>query len=128
MDRSFIDKIFTFEDKNGNFFSCKDGKLTLQLKSESRVRKIGEITQIKNLVIYKKYEDERFIHRKTNSWSVPVDIFEKCDGFWFHTKQYNYKILKSKAKQNMSYLSFRKAGYEDKVYIPLQLWSTKPIK
>lgn len=121
-----IDKLFTFEDKHGNLFHCKNGKITLQLKSEKRIRNIGEIVEIKGLNIYKKFEDEKDIHRKTNSWSVPVEIFEKVDGIWFFSKSYDYKILVKKAKDHMKYLSFNKSGYENKVYIPLQLWNTIP--
>lgn len=124
-----LDKLFTFEDKQGNFFHCKDGKITLQLKSEDRRRKIGEVyvDEKTNLTIYKKFEDENQIHRKTNAWSIPVGIFEKVDGIWFFTDNYNYKILTKNAKKHMSYLTFKNVGYEPKVYIPLQLWNVKPV-
>lgn len=129
MDQKDIDKRFTFEDRDGNLFSCEDGRLSLRLKSETRVRKIGKIiyNAEKKILIYKKREDENQIHRKTNSWSVPVHIYEKIDGIWFYTNLYNYKILKKEAEKAKSYLSFKKAGYENKVYIPLQLWHTKPV-
>ncbi len=120
------DKLFSFEDKHGNLFDCKDGKLTLQLKSEKRIRKIGEILEIKGLLVYKKHEDEQHIYRKTNAWSVPVQIFEKVDGIWFYSDNYDYKITTKKAKAHMQYLSFNKSGYENKVYIPIQLWNTVP--
>lgn len=116
------DRLFSFEDKYGNLFDCKNGKITLQLKSENRIRKIGEIVQINGLRIYKKFEKEEHIHQKTNSWSVPVEIFEKVDGLWFYTNSNNYKILVKKANLNKQYLSFNKSGYENKIYIPLSLW------
>jgi hypothetical protein len=122
-----IDKLFTFEDKYGNLFHCKDGKLTLQLVSENRVRNIGNIVEIDGLTIFKKFEDEEHIYRKTNAWSVPVQIFEKVDGIWFFSNRFNYKILTKKAKENLQYLSFTKKGYEPKVYIPLKLWNIKSI-
>ena len=121
-----LNELFTFKDKDGNVFHCKNGKITLQLNSEDKVRKIGEVyINEKGLTIYKKYEEERHIHKKTNAWSIPVPIFEKVDGIWFYSKTYNYKILTSEAKKNMTYLTFKKVGYEPKVYIPLQLWNTK---
>lgn len=122
-----IDKQFSFKDEADNQFSCNDGRITLQLKSEDRTRKIGEIVVIKGLLIYKKREDEAQVHRKTNSWSVPVHIYERINGIWFYTDLYNYKILKAKADKNKKFLHFKKVGNEKKVYIPLQLWSTKPI-
>lgn len=129
MNKEAIDRAFTFEDKDGNFFGCKDGKLTLQLRSETRLRKIGEIfyNEEKKLLIYKKREDENQIHRKTNSWSIPVHLYNRVDGIWFYTNKYNYKILRQEAEKHKMYLSFKKVGYESKVYIPLQLWTTKPI-
>lgn len=120
-----LDIIFTFEDKYGNTFHCKNGKITLQLKSEKRIRNIGEIVQINNLIIYKKFEDEKYIHVKTDSWSVPKQIFDKVDGIWFHTKTKNYKILISVAKNQVKYLTFKESGYESKVYIPLKYWTIK---
>lgn len=121
-----IDKLFTFEDKHGNLFHCKDGKITLQLKSENRTREIGEIViTADGLKVYKKKENEKDIYRKTNAWSVPVEIFEKVNGIWFFTDEYDYKILVSKAKESMDYLSFNKKGYENKMYIPIELWSVK---
>jgi len=119
--------MFTFKDKNENLYICKDGKLTLQLKSELRVRKIGEIYVNNKYTIYKKYEDEKHIFRKTNAWSIPVDIYEKVDTIWYYSKLYNYRILKKKAKEHMQYLSFNKSGYENKVYIPIQLWDVETI-
>jgi hypothetical protein len=120
-----IDKLFRFEDKNGNLYDCTDGKLTLYLKKEKKVRKIGRILEIDGKRIFKKFEQIEHVHRATDSWSVPVEIFEKIDEIWFYTDTTDYKITKKEADKNKQYLSFIKAGIENKVYIPLTLWYTK---
>lgn len=121
------DKMFTFTDEWGNKFKCVNNKITLELKSEPhrKPRQIGEVVNIRSFLILKKNEKEKDIWRKTNAWSVPVEIFEKIDGMWFISELYEYKILAKKAKENMDYLTFSKSGYEKKVYIPLSLWDKR---
>jgi hypothetical protein len=121
------DELFTFTDEWENEFKCVNNHITLQLRSEPhrKPRQIGEIVNIKGLIILKKNEKEKHIWRKTRAWSVPVEIFEKIDGMWFISELHSYKILTKKAKENMDYLTFSKSGYEKKVYIPLNIWSTR---
>ena len=121
------DKELTFDDHWGNKFVCTSGKLTLQLKSEPnrKPRKIGEIINIKDYIVYKKFEKEKDIYQKTNAWSVPVEVFERVDGIWFYTNENDYKIMVKTAKEKMHYLTFSNSGYERKVYIPLDLWTIK---
>jgi hypothetical protein len=127
MDQKTIDGLFTFRDRNENSFFCENGKLTMKLKDNKRIFHIGEILRLKGLLIYKKKEKEKDVHRGTNSWTVPVPIFDKVDGMWYQSEKYNYKILKTKAKENKPLLNYRKWGSELKVCIPLQIWTTKII-
>jgi hypothetical protein len=115
-----IDKLFTFTDKDGNDFLCKNGRLFLRPKGKSE-RKIGQIyTTDKGTVIYKKYEDEKDIYRKTNAWSVPVSIYDKVDKIWFFSDANDYKFVVGSA--DVAYFHFAKSGTEKKVYIPLDYW------
>ena len=122
-----LDKLFTFTDEYGNVFCCRNRKITLQLKSENRVRNIGELIIYRGAVIYKKFESEKQIFRKTNSWSLPKQIFNKVDGIWFYTNKNNYKILTKDVKEHVKYFHFCDTGYEFKIYIPLDIWSIDPI-
>ena len=130
---SINDRLFCFEDKWNNRFHCKNGNITLQLKSESRIRNIGEIIIVNSLTIYKmikeltKPEREIDIFRKTNSWSIPIEIFNKVDGIEFTTERFSYKVLTSKVKNDVNYFAFIKSGYEGKIYVPLNLWHKKTV-
>ena len=123
------DKIFTLTDRWGNVFNCVNNQITLQLKSEPHrnPRKIGGFITVNGFVIYKKYDVESQIFRATNSWSIPIHIFENVDGIWFFSNKYNYKILTRDVKNHIHYLTFLKAGNEGKIYIPLDNWIRSEI-
>ena len=123
-----LDSLFSFRDWHGNVFCCEKGKLTIYTPIKNTEKKIGHILVINDLIILRKREQEKYRHWATNSWSVPSDIFNKIDGIWITTEEGHYKILTSKAKENMKYLHFKQSGFERKVYIPVELFHFTPIK
>lgn len=110
-------------DKNNNHYYSVNNKIYLKLNSDQRERCIGEfIEHEKGGIVYKKFDEEKHIHRKTNSWSIPLLIYNKVDSIWFYSKNYNYTIIKDEVKDNIKYFHFMSSGTEKKVYIPLNLW------
>lgn len=118
-----MDDLFTFEDKHGNKFRCISGKIFLIPAGTHRERKIGRVYKTdKGTIIYKKYEEEKHIYRKTNAWSIPYEIYNRVDRVWFYSKLYNYRIIKKEVNNLKDFFHFARSGVELKVYIPLKYW------
>ena len=125
-----IDELFTFTDKDGNEYICKNKQITLIHKNENlshRRRKIGSIYSVnkngKELKIFLKKETPEGIYIRTNAWGIPYEIFVRVDGIHVITDYngYHYKILtKDVDTKDKSILHFKSKGYEMRIYIPLQ--------
>ena len=116
-------------DKFGNVYEISDltGVVTLCQKNETRKRNIGRIYKEKKLdgLVFKKIDKEEHIHRKTNSWSIPYEIWIMVEGVWIQTKEHDYWLIKKEVENKKEFLHFLKAGTELKVYINLELWNKR---
>jgi hypothetical protein len=97
------------------------------MATEKRIRRMGyiETRAEEPKRVWHKSEDEKQVHRKTNSWSIPYWIMEHVDGIAFKTKKTTYFITKKDAMRNGQFLYFQQTGYEKKLYIGLEHWRTK---
>lgn len=102
-------------DKDGNKLSVSDeGKATLELSIEDRIRNIGVIRN----GTYTKYDEEKHIFRKLNAWSINWELFQLSNKIKIVTNEREYTINTGEISPRI--LHFRGAGIERKVYIPLK--------
>lgn len=120
-----IDRLFTYEDNDGNFFLCRNRYIVLSLKSESRQRNIGKIVCDNDELVYSKYENIKDIYRMTNAWSIPYFIVKRVDRITFYTKTHFYRISSFDiiTAYEADILHFKNSGIELKVYVPLSMWT-----
>lgn len=118
-----IDRMFSYEDADGNYFMCKHRKIFLSLKKEfPRQRNLGLITSHNDILIYSKPEDMKDIFRKLNAWSIPYWIVDRVDLILFYTDTHVYRISAADIIRESTILHFEEAGIELKVYVPLEMW------
>jgi len=117
-----IDRIFTYEDEDGNFFLCTNREIYLNLVIERRQRMLGKIVFDNNELVYSKYENEKDIFRKLNAWSIPYYIVKRVQRITFYTKEHFYRIRTSGIIDSSEKLHFKDSGIELKVYVPLDMW------
>ena len=129
MDYEMI-KDWKLEDKLGNILSVSAGEVILFRKENNRTLKLGRIVEINGELKWIKREKEREIFRKTNSWSIPYELFNYLPEdivIEFTTEKYKYSISKRKileySKNHDIFLWFQKSGIEKKIYIPLREWT-----
>ena len=110
---------------NQIFTGYQDGILyylaneTIFVKIGNISYKVGKIRVHEKGYIFQKYERE--IHRKTNSFSIPYFIIDRCYGIEVFYEGDVYKITTSKAKKCGQILYF-KNKIEKKIYINLQFF------
>lgn len=90
-----------------------------------RPRKIGTIATIKQGLVYLKNDNEQFIHRDTNSWSVYFYLVPKLYGIKIITPTYIYKILASEALEIGRIIQYPKC--EKKLFIPIKYFNIAQV-
>lgn len=119
-------------DEDGNTFSLvlqPDGEQKVYLTRSSKgfhpgqsiclgIIMVGE----KNL-LYHKFEDEKNLLQRTQSWSINYTIFQKVDMIIYETLKKVYMITKTRAEEFGEVIKFD--GTEKKIYIPLVYWDIR---
>lgn len=113
------------EDKDGKKISYKveqDGKVYINIDGVTKC--IGHVLVGDNNVLYSKFEDERNIFRKTNSWSINYTILNNVDLIHYETLSHDYTIPKHRAFEFGEFFHFQDTT-ELKVYVPLHYWNIR---
>lgn len=83
---------------------------------------IGRIYKTNKHLLYYKFEDERNIFHKSNSWSINYLVFQYVDHIAYETSRYYYQIPKCRAVE-FGGIAYNKT--ECKIYIPLEYWEKR---
>lgn len=104
-----------YMDERGNLFLLKN-------ETPPKPFSIGLIYPLPDgRLVYVKYEDERHINRKTNSWSINYEILKRVSFVKYLTRDNTYWIDSERAR-NCGEFHFKTSGVEAKIYIPVSLW------
>lgn len=117
-----LDTLLNTTDKNGKKLIYKPeegGKLYIDI--DDTIKCIGHILLGQNNILYTKFEDERNIFRKTNSWSINYTVLRVVDMVHYETRTHDYLIPKERALEFGEIMHFQDTT-ELKAYVPLQYW------
>jgi uracil-DNA glycosylase len=122
-----LKKLKSAVDEDGSVFSIGEEDRIYFRKKDSRQDiclgfiLVGE----RNLLYYKKYEDEANIFQKTQAWSINYTIFEQVDLIIYESLKYSYVIPKVRAEEFGQVFKF--SGTEKKIYVPIIYWDKRRI-
>lgn len=123
-----LDQLKATVDKDGNSFSideADDNKVFFLRKGSSDKLALGKLMVGEKNLLYYKFEDERNIFQKTNSWSVNYTLFQAVDYIVYETLKWYYQIPKIRAEEFGQVMQFD--GIEQKIYIPLKYWDKRRV-
>ena len=118
-------RLLDYQDPNGKRLIYKPeegGKVYIEI--DEQVKCIGTILIGKNNILYTKFDDEKNIFRKTNSWSINQTLLTYVDIIHIETRLVDYRITKERALEFGQYFHFQDTT-ELKVYVPLEYWETR---
>lgn len=114
-------------DKDGNSFKVDvvddDNFIRFYRKGNPDILTLGKLMIGERGLLYYKFDDERNIFQKTNSWSINSTIFKYVDYIIYETRTKWYQISKERAVEFGDVLQFDST--EEKIYIPLKFWDTR---
>lgn len=114
-------------DKDGNSFKVDvvddDNFIRFYKKGNPDILTLGKLIIGERGLLYYKFEDERNIFLKTDSWSINYSIFQYVDYIVYETRTKWYQISKERAVEFGDVLQFD--GTEEKIYIPLRFWDIR---
>lgn len=94
------------------------------MRKDGKKRNIGRIIHNKKdqKLQYVKHEENKDIFRANESWYIPYYIVLNVDYIQYITEDTDYRITAEKAADVGSFLWFKEAGFEKKIYVPLSEW------
>jgi uracil-DNA glycosylase len=121
-----LNRTLNRKDENGNRLIYQDTKVYLHQQNESKPRYLGVVQLTsKNNLKYTKYEEEKNIMRKNNSWSINYEILRQVDFIVYITNDYRYIIDQGSAIKHGTFLHYKGSGFERKLYVPLEFWEVR---
>jgi hypothetical protein len=123
-----LTEIFNFKDSNGNKIEYNNGSLILSLSS-GYCRHIGniEVKPSGGLTFYKELSSKKHILRANKSIGFAYNVINKLgenDSIWIRLdKKKVYKINAQKARDVGSFLWFKRQGFEQQYFVPLEHFS-----
>lgn len=81
---------------------------------------IGTLKKTMGLLLYEKFEREAHTFKKSNAWSIPIELASKADIVHFKSELRDYWISNEDIIRYGEYYKF--PGAESKVYVPKQYW------
>lgn len=125
-----LEKLKIAVDKDGNQFSVDekdDNKIFLHKNKgfypHAEKLALGKIMVGERNLLYYKFEDERNIFKKTDSWSINYTIFKEVDHIVYETRKMYYQIPRLRALEFGEVIQFD--GTEEKLYVPLKYWDKR---
>lgn len=117
-----LNTLLNAKDRDGRklIYKPEDGG-RIYLEIDGEVRCLGFILLGENKILYTKFDDERNIFQKTNSWSINHTILSNVDTVHYETRTHDYLISRERALEFGEFLHFQDTT-ELKVYVPLIYW------
>lgn len=122
------DTLEIVDNYNNRLLINRTSPYTIKLHqgNENRIRELGFLVQdTPEKVVYKKYEKESDIYRKTKAWSIHARILDFANEIEYETSEAIYRISTHDAKIKSGKMVYKNASYTSKVYIPIKYWNVE---
>ena len=115
-----LEILFNHTDAQGNTLRVAGGELLLKLATEARERNIGRVAPhpADGQLVYIKQDTEAQVFRKTDAWSLMYDVVKNVKYIAVMTERGVYKTTSANVLKYGSFLHFKTAGMERKLYVP----------